>query len=609
MKANTHPLTAIFGKDVRYLVPLYQRPYVWKRETHWQPLWEDVRTVMDQLAYAEQVTEAAPPGSAPIVTAPHFLGAIVLDQQMHDTGSLEVRYVIDGQQRLTTLQLFLSAAAQVADANGCEREGRLLRKLIENDRDLVTTSDHLFKVWPTNANRAAFRTAMSEDGDAPDDPENLIQEAHAYFVDALNEWVSDDDAGSDTQHRFATLTKVGRELLMIVAIDLEEGDNAQVIFETLNARGTPLLAIDLVKNLVFQRADVPGADLDTLYSKHWAPFDEPSWRVEIRQGRLNRPRAEVFLMHWLTMQRTEEVGAHYLFSTFRKLLDDPSTPGITDVVQEFAADARTFRSFDTQPAGSKEQRFFERLDILDTTTALPLALYLFRQPAETLSQDRRRRALAIVESWLVRRMLCRLTTKNYNRYFLDLLKAVKANVEQADTVLLDTLRAATAETNSWPSDETLDSALTTLPLYGQVSQPRVVMTLAAIENAMRSEKSEEVPLPAKLTIEHVMPQRWRSTWPVDPPGDLAKTGERERHIHRLGNLTLVTGKLNPSLSNSAWLTKRPELNNHSVLLLNRRVVDEHPEVWDEAAIDNRSVQLADYIERIWPSPTSSVWTA
>ena len=76
--------------------------------------------------------------------------------QMHDTGSLEVRYVIDGQQRLTTLQLFLSAAAQVAHAHRCDREGRLLRKLIENDRDLVTTLDHLFKVWPTNANRATF---------------------------------------------------------------------------------------------------------------------------------------------------------------------------------------------------------------------------------------------------------------------------------------------------------------------------------------------------------------------------------------------------------------------------------------------------------------------
>ena len=91
------------------------------------------------------------------------------------------------------------------------------------------------------------------------------------------------------------------------------------------------------------------------------------------------------------------------------------------------------------------------------------------------------------------------------------------------------------------------------------------MTLAAIENAMRSEKSEEVALPGKLTIEHVMPQEWRATWPVDPPDDLAKDGERDRHLHRLGNLTLVTERLNPALSNSPWATKRPELNKHSVL--------------------------------------------
>ena len=173
---------------------------------------------------------------------------------------------------------------------------------------------------------------------------------------------------ADKQLRFATLTKVSRELLKIVAIDLEEGDNAQVIFETLNARGTPLLAIDLVKNLVFQRAMFP--------EQTWTPCIRSTGRLSMsRHGAKRFDKADstdrapkCSSCTGTTMQRAEEVGAHHLFPTFRRLLDDPASPGITDVVREFAADARTFRSFDTQPSGSVEQRFFQRLEILDTTT-------------------------------------------------------------------------------------------------------------------------------------------------------------------------------------------------------------------------------------------------
>jgi hypothetical protein len=541
------------------------------------------------------------------MTPPHFLGAIVLDLSRFGTGSLELRSVIDGQQRLTTLQLMIAAASQVAAKHNCEKEARLLRKLTENDPDLVVDPDDQFKVWPTNVDRAPFRsTLLSQNGT---EGETQIHKAHSYFVAVIDKWASDtdwQDIDADVTVRFAALTRVVRELLKLVIIDLEDGDNAQVIFETLNARGMPLLAIDLVKNLVFQRAStVAGIDLDSMYDAKWKQFDEQYWREDVRQGRLNRPRAELFLMHWLTMQRADEVGAKQLFTTFRAQVDLPTGPPITTTVAEFASDAEIFQSFDHQPEGSVERRFFDRLDILDTTTALPIALLLFRQPESVLTPDRRRRSLFILESWMVRRMVCRLTTKNYNRFFLDLLKKLKASPGTADEIILDELQESSASTNAWPTDEQVITNLTENALYGQINQRRVVLVLSALEQAMRSNKSETLQLPPGLTIEHILPQSWEEHWPLTAPDDLSLVSDRDRHLHRLGNLTLVTNKLNPALSNSAWPTKREELNKHSVLLLNRRLVDQHITEWTESDIDERSTELAQLIITIWPGPSHS----
>src|SRR4051794_39165239 len=139
LKPATNTLTDIFNAAVRYVVPLYQRPYVWEKDRHWEPLWEDITVVLEH--YLDGDGEPTR----------HFLGAIVLDQEDTAPGEAVRRLVIDGQQRLTTLQLLLAAAAHSAASADAERQARLLTKLVENDPDL-TAGDDRFKVWPTNAN-------------------------------------------------------------------------------------------------------------------------------------------------------------------------------------------------------------------------------------------------------------------------------------------------------------------------------------------------------------------------------------------------------------------------------------------------------------------------
>jgi len=153
MQANTHTPAVIFGSHVRYVVPLFQRPYVWTEDEQWGPLWDDVRTL------AERVLEA-PTGYGAAPVAPHFLGAIVLDQQANPAGFIQVRHVVDGQQRLTTLQLLLDAAQEVTEEHGNDLDAQTLKVLVLNQPQVTQHPDEVFKVWPTDRDQAAFRAAM-----------------------------------------------------------------------------------------------------------------------------------------------------------------------------------------------------------------------------------------------------------------------------------------------------------------------------------------------------------------------------------------------------------------------------------------------------------------
>src|SRR3989442_899245 len=112
---------------------MFQRPYVWNMKEHWEPLWEDLRGVAERVRDA--TVEATAKGTQ-VHVPPHFLGAIVLDLMQTGVRAIETRSVIDGQQRLTTLQVFIAAAKGAADALGLEQQGRLLGKLLLNDPDL-----------------------------------------------------------------------------------------------------------------------------------------------------------------------------------------------------------------------------------------------------------------------------------------------------------------------------------------------------------------------------------------------------------------------------------------------------------------------------------------
>ena len=575
---------------------------MWTREQQWGPLWEDISTI------AEHVFEDGASSSSPS----HFLGAIVIQQQDNSPGTPQQFLVIDGQQRLTTLQLLLNAAAKCAEELDCPDQAELIRLLIYNN-PLLAKGLERFKVWPTNFNRTAFQLVMEPDGDADaaaDDGRNEIQEAFAFFREQIRDWATQD--GSSPEGRLTALRITATDLLKLVGIRLEDGDNPQVIFETLNARGTPLIALDLLKNSVFLRASNESAETDSLYSEHWAPeLDREHWRRERRQGRLFSKNGDLFLLQWLVVELARPVPATELFKAFQSgILDRADCPPMEVLIPRLCWDAEVVRGFDDMPADSPERRFFDRLDLLDTTTMLPVALLLFRDPE--IDPERRRRVLAIIEDFLIRRMICGSTTKNYNRLGADLVKALKGNLNEPDVVAHRFFAEQDAAANRWPSNAEVTEAIVEKPLYGQRRRERLVEILWEIEKRWRTAapKTEQgLSKPENLTLEHILPQSWESHWPLDQSAE-DPVAWREQHLHRLGNLTLTTGELNSSLRNSAWnapegtTDKRRGIVKHSLLLLNSRLAEAHPESFTEHDIDRRGRQLAAEILAIWPGSDS-----
>jgi hypothetical protein len=177
------------------------------------------------------------------------------------------------------------------------------------------------------------------------------------------------------------------------------------------------------------------------------------------------------------------------------------------------------------------------------------------------------------------------------------------------TSLADLLKAqllSEAGSDAWPSDELFRLEWLRRRFYGGLRRERVVMVLRALEHFYQSNAHLAEPLMtfdwSKLQIEHILPQSWHEHWPL-PDGITAD--QRELALHGIGNLTLVAGKLNPSLSNAAWCHaeakggKSEALRRHTRLELNRRLLEDH-KAWDDASIEARAGKLFQDASTIWP---------
>lgn len=627
MDSRTFTIQQIFQDRRQYRVPFYQRPYVWNRDDQWGRLWEDIRDKADARLQGGKAF-------------PHFMGAVVLEPQKK-VGLLGVErhHIIDGQQRLTTLQYVLTALVHALRSAKNEKLLPLIDACLSNanPETMEDVAIEHFKLWPTFRDRKQYEQAMTA-GSLEDlrqrFPSSFTQtgslrkigvmhppalEAIVFFHDQMVEWVNDGTEGDAATRSMALASAVLTDL-SIVCISLGDDDDAQVIFETLNGHGAELHATDLIRNFIFMRA---GTDADDLYNNLWSQFEAPLWSEAQSRGRLNRPRLEWFVQTAVQAQTGDEIDVGRLYAGYRRFVDGTTgLHGANAQLEMLNRYGEHYKALVTGAGPAPIAAFGRSAAVWDASPTHALAL---RVSASPLPQTEQEEIFRSIESYLVRRAICGLSRKNYNKVFAQQLRRlIESDLNAAS--LRKALAALTGEASRWPGDEEFRRQWLDGAAYpGRLDAPKLRTVFHRLETEIRSEKTEE-PIPLaldSLDIDHILPQSWYAYWPLADGTKIASDEalaaaplryltegvdakaqsilKRQDVVSRIGNLTLVHYGVNRALQNHAFEAKRKALFEHSNLQLNRGLMQRT--AWDEEAIEARGEELLKAALRIWPGPS------
>jgi alkylated DNA nucleotide flippase Atl1 len=230
----------------------------------------------------------------------------------------------------------------------------------------------------------------------------------------------------------------------------------------------------------------------------------------------------------------------------------------------------------------------------------PLLIWL-HEPALQIPLDAINSVISAAESWVVRRQLLRLPGSDLGRIVADLIKSHRgAPSSELPSRVIAHLVDLNVSSTYWPGDEEIRASLRTELAYRRFRRGRLRMLLEAVENHHRSGTNQPQVPRRGYPIEHILPQSWSGHWPVEGP---EAEQDRAAHVHRLGNLTLLTKSLNSKVSNGPWDAKRAALQQHDTLLINSRLITSTAGApWDEAGIDERTRRHTDILLQVWPVP-------
>lgn len=620
MKSETWTIQQVFQDRRQYKVPFYQRAYVWTLAKQWPLLWADIKDKADERKA----------GTTP---APHFLGAIVVEpQEKMGLRGVDTLHIIDGQQRLTTLQYVLAGIRLAIRELRISDFDSYLSAVLDNPNPttMAVPEVEVFKVWPTFSDQRAFVAAMTSES-----LNTLKGRYPAHFTQtgtfrrngivhpaALNaiwnfaEWAKVWIEANSGAAAIEALVMAVLTDLKVVLIQLEKGDDAQVIFETLNGRGAELHATDLIRNHLFMSVDSSKEDPAELYQNKWKQFEQETWKVGERRGRITKPRLEWLIFSALRAETGQEGDLARLYVDFKNYAQGLSTTQQLSMLDTYGDHyLQLIKGSGDLPVA----RFGRRLMSFDTTTTHPLAL---RISTADVSDDEKTKMFNYIVSYIVRRTVCGLTAKNYNNWFMSLLRQWIRG-EPTSHALKELLASSTSNVAKWPDNAEFAHAIQFAPIYhGNLDTGRCRMLLTELEGWLRlAKRTEEPTIPdlSKLDIDHILPTCWHEHWTL-PDGSRGTHAEqlaseqleitggvlsdhqqairrRSKVIPTLGNLTLLNLSVNREAQNKAFSIKKQLLIANTVLNLNGDLMAR--ELWDEDAIAIRAKRLADAATQLY----------
>jgi len=572
MKADSLKISKVFasGGDVHYILPHFQREYAWEKE-NWQTLLNDIMGLY----------EAYTPEKEP----EHFMGALVVINDGTRNGVVPAFKLVDGQQRLTTISLMLSAFGKNIESSHPAIYKRISRLLTNPDESGLL----FFKLIPTTkyGDRDAY-LALLRGEEFPKDIDSKIPEAYRFFYKEIGNRIKAETI--DPDRLFIVLVNS----LQVVFIDLDQGERPYEIFESLNAKGKALSQADLVRNYIAMK--LPEKRQEEIFNKYWSKI-ETILQEKRTVGRSSIGELTAFLRHYLTMRNGVLCNQAHVYERFRdRIENETSSPS------EFEKEIATLKSFaehynrllrPENETDSEIRTKLTRLNILEVSTAYPFLMALYEAYSQNnLSRDELVEVLEILENYIIRRYLTNEPTNYLNKMFPTLWREINP------TKLAETLKKVII-TKGYPADNRVRREVLTEQVYDKRIQTsnKIVLVLETINRFLSIKSGGYTVLDNSPTIEHILPQTPSSDWKTY----LGTNWEEiyTDYLHTLGNLTLVTQEWNSKLSNSSFENKKKLLASHA-LILNKEYFKQNIINWDTKAIQDRANFLVDTILEYWP---------
>ncbi|GAA7675977.1 DUF262 and DUF1524 domain-containing protein [Helicobacter pylori] len=540
MKADATPLLKFIKDNQKnqLVIPIYQRVYSWEKE-QCKELWDDIIKI----------------GGNDKMDG-HFIGSIlyVLNGFKHSDNAL---LIIDGQQRLTTITLLLTALRDHWSDKRKEIEDHYL---INNDKD----GDKKFRLILSDSDKDTLLSLIDKDRRKPSKPSSKIVENFKLF----GEWISKNTGKLETIFK-------GLDKLMIVKIALKEGKyNPQLIFENMNSKGMELIQTDLIRNYIIMETEIEKQE--GFYNKYWRAMEE-----EFKQ---NEKLFNQFVRHYLTIKTREVPNINKVYVALKDYRQKEGI-GIEDLLKDLQKYCGYFCQIVFKKEDDKDlNKALGFLVDLEMDVIYPLLLELYSDYSDgVLSKDDFIPSIALIESYICRRAVCGLGTNSLNKVFPSFTKHIQKDE------YFKSLKAhfgSLTEKQRFPNNDEFKDCFITIDFY---KFKKNKYFFERLENFNRKERVYT----HEYTTEHIMPQKLTE----ELKKDLGQDHERihTQYLHTIGNLTL-TG-YNSEYSNKSFQEKSFK---DSPLRLNQGL--RNLESFGEEEIKKRANDLADLALKIWTYP-------
>lgn len=579
MEASKTSLVKLLNpREDHYIIPFFQRGYIWKDE-------ERERLLNDLLEYVEKKEKL-------------FIGAIVLKKNKN-----EEKIVIDGQQRLTTLCIM----ASVLRLFDTQNEGVYKVYFIQTDEDEPDKVVSPILIQSRQCNES-FKKIMYMDklqDLSTFEVSNNIDAAYVFFYKQFSKMKAEDKTLPDLSKLLSYIS--------VVTVEVDEKENEQKIFDTMNSLGVSLTTADLLKNYLFNNSETQY--FDATWAKTFECDDDTInyWEQDIKRGRLRDCNIEIFLYYFLQIyyfknrdsNRFEEPDEKLIrkrdsiFNNYKKYIERFKIDKINFTKElisyaEKYKELMTYRDFEDLEQDSGFDRLNYIITTQDCSTVIPYILYISKENHDT---EDVKKMYGFLENYLIRRFVSDKKNSNYSDLFTENTIGKIVNFKD----LKDFLESKEADASlSIPSDKDICDYLN----IHKFSNNEALSVLYLIESTIRSDKEcTKLNKYSKYSLEHLMPTKWEKNW-----SSVNKGYEKDviaNTINTLGNMGMVTQSLNSSLSNKNWQAKLDgDKNNQGLKVLAKGVFSLmkviNTQQWNIDEIHNRTKELAEVLCRIWP---------